>query len=579
MGLAIVTINDKQIAVEPGTTILEAANKLNIHIPTLCHLDMHDIKMVNKVASCRVCVVEVAGRRNLAPACATPVTDGMVISTNTKRAIKARRAVLELLLSDHPFNCLTCAKSLDCELQALAKQFGIEDVPYKGKMSTYPLDTSSRAIRRELDKCILCRRCETVCNEMQTVGVLTGYGRGFECVVSPAEMKPLSDTICTFCGQCINVCPTAALTGISYIREVWDAINNPAKTVIVQTAPAVRVGIGEEFDMPPGRAATGKLVAGLRALGFDKVFDTDFAADLTIMEEAHELIGRLKDGKNLPILTSCCPGWVNFLEFQFPNLINIPSSCKSPQQMFGAIAKSYYAEKIGVAPEDLIVVSIMPCIAKKYEAGRPEFAHESVPDVDYVLTTRELAKMFREAGINPVELNDEAYDDPLGQASGAGVIFGVTGGVIEAALRTAYEWITGKELKDVNFRDVRGMEGIKEATVNIAGTQVNIAVTSGLGNARKILEKIESGEAEYHAIEIMACPGGCINGGGQPFLHGDISRLEARMQAIYDEDERQVVRKSHENPSIKKLYSDFLGEPGSAKAHEILHTHYYKKGE
>jgi len=579
MGLAIVTINDKQIAVEPGTTILEAANKLNIHIPTLCHLDMHDIKMVNKVASCRVCVVEVAGRRNLAPACATPVTDGMVISTNTKRAIKARRAVLELLLSDHPFNCLTCAKSLDCELQALAKQFGIEDVPYKGKMSTYPLDTSSRAIRRELDKCILCRRCETVCNEVQTVGVLTGYGRGFECVVSPAEMKPLSETICTFCGQCINVCPTAALTGISYIREVWDAINNPSKTVIVQTAPAVRVGIGEEFDMPPGKAATGKLVAGLRALGFDKVFDTDFAADLTIMEEAHELIGRLKDGKNLPILTSCCPGWVNFLEFQFPDLVNIPSTCKSPQQMFGAIAKTYYAEKIGVKPEDLIVVSIMPCIAKKYEAGREEFSHADVPDVDYVLTTRELAKMFREAGINPSELTDEAYDDPLGQASGAGVIFGVTGGVIEAALRTAYEWITGKELKDVNFRDVRGMEGIKEATINISGTQVNIAVTSGLGNARKILEKIESGEAAYHAIEIMACPGGCINGGGQPFLHGDISRLEARMQAIYDEDERQVVRKSHENPSIKKLYSDFLGEPGSAKAHEILHTHYYKKGE
>jgi NADH-quinone oxidoreductase subunit G len=579
MGLKIVTINDKQIAVEPGTTILEAAKRLNIHIPTLCHLDMHDLKMVNQVASCRICVVEVEGKANLAPSCATPVFNGMIVRTNTRRAIRARRAVLELLLSDHPFNCLTCAKSLDCELQALAKQFGVEDVPFQGEMSTFPLDTSSGAIRRELDKCILCRRCETVCNNVQTVGVLTGYGRGFQTVVAPAETKPLADSICTFCGQCVSVCPTAALTGISYTREVWDALNDPTKTVIVQTAPAVRAGIGEVFDMPPDRTATGKMVAGLRALGFEKVFDTDFAADLTINEEAHEFIGRLKKGENLPILTSCCPGWVNFLEFQFPELLHVPSTCKSPMQMFGAIAKSYYAEKIGVAPKDLIVVAIMPCIAKKYECNREEFSHLGVPDVDYVMTTRELARMFREAGINPAELADEDFDNPLGESSGAGLIFGVTGGVLEATLRTAYEWVTGKELLDVNFRSVRGMEGVKETTINIEGTQVNVAVTSGLGNARLVLEKIRSGEKQYHAIEIMACPGGCINGGGQPFIHGDSSRIEQRMKAIYAEDEKKTIRKSHENPFIKKLYAEYLGEPGSERAHQLLHTRYHAKSE
>lgn len=579
MSLNIVTINGKQTAVEPGVTILEAARRLNIHIPTLCHLDLHDLKCVNKVASCRICVVEVQGRRNLAPACATPVTDGMVIETKSQRAIKARRTVLELLLSDHPFNCLTCSKSLDCELQTLAQQFGIEKLHYEGEQSHYPEDISSRAIRRDLDKCIMCRRCETVCNEMQTVGVLTGYGRGFESVVAPAEMKDLDNSICTFCGQCVNVCPTGALTEINYIREVWDALANPDKTVVVQTAPAVRAGIGEEFGLEPGEAITGKLVAGLRALGFDKVFDTDFAADLTIMEEAHEFIERFKSGENLPILTSCCPGWVNFLEHQFPDLINIPSSCKSPQQMFGAVAKSYYAEKTGIKPENLVVVSIMPCLAKKYEAGREEFIHNEVPDVDYVLTTRELGKMFREAGINPLERADEEYDNPLGESTGAGVIFGVTGGVLEAALRTAYEWITGKELKDVNFRTVRGIEGVKEATINIGGSQVNVAITSGLGNARKILEKIQSGEAEYHAIEIMACPGGCINGGGQPYIHGNLDLIEKRIAALYKEDEGKPVRKSHENPSIVKLYDEFLEKPGSKKSHELLHTEYYRKNE
>lgn len=579
MSLNIITINGKQTAVEAGETILEAAEKLNIHIPTLCHLDLHEIKTVNKVASCRICVVEVEGRRNLAPACATPATDGMVVFTNSQRVLKARRIVLELLLSDHPFECLSCNKSLDCELQALAKQFGIDGVPFQGEQSKYEIDTTSSAIKRDLDKCIMCRRCETVCNEVQTVGVLTGYGRGFESVVAPAEMKELKDSICTFCGQCVSVCPTAALTGINFARDVWSALSNPKKTVIVQTAPAVRAGIGEVFGLDPETPATGKLVAGLKALGFDAVFDTDFAADLTIMEEANELIGRLKSGENLPILTSCCPGWVNFLEFQFPDLINIPSSCKSPQQMFGAVAKTYYADKIGVEPKDLVVVSIMPCIAKKYEAAREEFSRDGVRDVDFVLTTRELSRMFKEAGVNPAELADEDFDNPLGESTGAGVIFGVTGGVLEAALRTSYEWVTGNELQDVNFRSVRGMEGVKETAINIGGTQVNVAVASGLGNARKVLEKIQSGEKEYHAIEIMACPGGCINGGGQPYIKGDINRIEQRMKAIYAEDETKTIRKSHENPSIKKIYEEFFGEPGSHKAHELLHTEYYTKTE
>lgn len=570
-------INGKDVAVEQGSTILQAAKSLNIHIPTLCHLEVGCIHMESRVSSCRICVVEVEGRRNLAPACSTPVANGMIVRTNTKRAIKARRTVLELLLSNHPFNCLTCAKSTECELQQLAQEFGIEEVRYKGEQSHTAVDTSSYSIRRDMDKCIMCRRCETACNDVQTVGVLTGYGRGFDAKVTPADNMPLADSTCTFCGQCVNVCPVGALTEISYIREVWDAINNPAKTVVVQTAPAVRVGIGEVFGLPNGVAATGKMVAGLKALGFDKVFDTDFAADLTIMEEAHEFLQRLKKGENLPILTSCCPGWVNFMEFQFPDLINIPSTCKSPQQMFGAIAKTYYAEKIGKKAEDIVVVSIMPCLAKKYECNRDEFNSSGAKDVDYVLSTRELAKMFKEAGVNIAELESAEYDNPLGESTGAAIIFGASGGVLEAALRTAYEWATGKELKDVDFKAVRGLAGVKEATIDVGGTKLNVAVTSGLGNARTVLEKIRRGEANYHAIEIMACPGGCLNGGGQPYIHGDQSKLEARLAGIYAEDAGKPIRKSHENPFIKQLYKEFLGEPGGHKSHELLHTHYHKK--
>ena len=574
------TINGKAVTVPANYTVLEAARQLNINIPTLCYCAHLGSGVSNKPASCRICVVEIEKRRNLAPACATPVAEGMVIHTNSLRALRARRTVLELMLSDHPKDCLTCPKNQHCELQKLAVEFGIRDIEYKGEINKFPVDESSNAIMRDLSKCVMCRRCETVCSKVQTVGTLTGYGRGFKAKVGTASMIPLADTSCTFCGQCVNVCPVGAITGISYVKKVWAAINDPSKTVIVQTAPAVRVAVGQEFGFAPGVPVTGKLVAGLRALGFDKVFDTNFSADLTIMEEGNEIVERIKSGKDLPILTSCCPGWINFIEHNFPDLLNIPSSCKSPQQMFGAIAKSYYAEKIGVKPEDLIVVSVMPCQAKKYEAARPEFAPNGVRDVDYVVTTRELCRMFNEAGINLANMEDEEYDNPLGKSAGAADIFGVTGGVLEAACRSVYFMLNGKNLEGdaINFRAVRGLDGVKEATIQIApGTSINVAVCSGLGNARKVLEKVQSEPGRFQAIEIMACPGGCINGGGQPFLHDQTDLLEKRMKGIYTEDERKTLRLSHENPDIQKLYAEFLGEPGSEKAHHLLHTTYHQK--
>lgn len=578
--MARVIINDTPVEVFKNATILDAAKELDgVYIPTLCHMNLESFNVEHRVGSCRICMVDVEmqGRKKMMPACCTPVQDGMIIKTNTAEVIQARRIVLELLLSDHPFDCLNCPKNLSCELQALAKEFGIDSLSYKGAMAEYPIDVSSGAIKRDPNKCIMCRRCETACSDIQTVGTLSGYGRGFRSVVAPAEMKSLSDTNCVMCGQCVNVCPTGALTGISYTRQVWAALSDPSKKVIVQVAPAVRVAIGEEFGEEPGVDMTGKLVTGLKQIGFDAVFDTNFGADLTIMEEAHEFLERFKKNENLPILTSCCPGWVNFLEFQFPDLIHIPSTCKSPQQMFGAIAKSYYAENMGIKPEDLIVVSVMPCQAKKYEAGREEFSNNGVRDVDYVITTRELACMFREAGVNITKMRDDNFDNPLGESTGAAVIFGVTGGVLEAALRTAYEWATGDELQVVDFTDVRGLEGIKEAQIDIEGKKINVAVTSGLGNARKLLEKIQKGESNYHIIEIMACPGGCINGGGQPFLHADTDILEKRMKGIYGIDKDKECRKSHENPYIQKLYKDFLGVPGGAKSHHLLHTEYYRK--
>ncbi len=584
MDQVTVTINGIQVSVPRGATILEAAKKIGINIPTLCYCPDVGCGVANKPASCRICVVEATGIRPrpiLAPACATPIErDGIVVSTNSTRALKARRTVLELLLSDHPKNCLTCAKNQDCELRKLAADFQISEIPFQGESNRFPVDNSSEAIMRDLSKCIMCRRCETVCSSVQTVGALTAYGRGFSAKVGTASMVPLADTSCTFCGQCVNACPVGAITGISYVKKVWAALNDPSKTVIVQTAPAVRVAVGQEFGFEPGVPVTGKLVAGLRAIGFNKVFDTNFSADLTIMEEANEIVARVKEGKDLPILTSCCPGWINFIEHNFPDLLHIPSSCKSPQQMFGAIAKSYYAAKIGVDPKDLIVVSIMPCQAKKYEAARPEFAPNGVRDVDYVVTTRELCRMFQEAGVNLANMQDDEFDSPLGKSTGAADIFGVTGGVLEAALRTAYNIINGKDLAGdaINFRAVRGLDGVKEAKVEVApGLVLNVAAASGLGNARKVLEMVQKEPGRFHAIEIMACPGGCINGGGQPFLHGDTALLDKRMKGLYSEDERKTLRMSHENPDIKALYDEFLGTPGSEKAHHLLHTEYHQK--
>lgn len=570
-------INNKSVEVEEGATILEAARKLDIKIPTLCHLRLSDFNTENKAGSCRVCVVEIEGRPTLAPSCCTPAANGMVVRTNSVRAINARRTMLDLILSNHPKDCLTCERNLDCELQKLAHDMGLHHIMFDGERMQHKIDLANEAIVRDPNKCIMCRRCETACNTMQTVGILSAVDRGFNAVVMPTYRKPLADTKCVFCGQCVQACPTGALTPLNRTYNVWRMLNDPGKTKIVQTAPAVRVALGEAFGLPPGSISTGKMVAALRHLGFDAVFDTDFAADLTIMEETTELIERVKKNENLPILTSCCPGWVKFFEHQFPDLIHIPSSAKSPQQMFGAIAKTYYAAKQGIAPANLTVVSVMPCLAKKYEASREEFARDGVRDVDVVISTRELAGMIKEAGIQFSELEESEFDNPLGESTGAAVIFGATGGVLEAALRTAADWLTGKDLEEIDFEAVRGLSGIKEASVDVAGMKLKVAIASGLGNARKLLERIRSGKADYHAIEIMACPGGCLNGGGQPSIKGDTSVLEKRRQALYDIDGAKRIRKSHENPYIKKLYEEFLGKPGSKKAHELLHTHYTQR--
>ena len=567
-------INDMQLSVPDGFTILESARIAQVNIPTLCHMDLGDLKAVNHVASCRVCMVEVEGRRNLAPACATKVTEGMVIRTNTPRAVKARRTSVELLLSDHPADCLICEKNQKCDLQKLAADLGVRELKYRGAMSTYAEDTSSKSIHRNLDKCILCRRCETMCNEVQTCGILSAVDRGFETVVAPAFVLPMSESKCTFCGQSVAVCPTAALTEISHVRQVWEAINDPDKFVVVQTAPAVRVALGEEFGMEPGTIVTGKMAAALRKMGFDRVFDTDFGADLTIIEEASELVHRIQHGGRLPILTSCCPAWVKFFEHQFQDLLDIPSTCKSPHEMFGAIAKTYYAQKYEIDPKKMVVVSIMPCLAKKYESARPELTGEGVSNVDYVLTTRELGSMIRESGFNFRLLEDDEFDNPLGESTGASVIFGTTGGVIEAALRTAYEWITGETLEEVDFHALRGFDGVREAQVKIGDLDMRIGVAHGLGNARKLLEAIRRGEANYHAIEIMACPGGCVGGGGQPYHHGNAEIIRKRAEAIYREDAGKPKRKSHENEDVMRLYEEFLGEFYGEKAHELLHTHY-----
>lgn len=571
-----IRINGVEMAVEKNTTILEAANTIGIKIPTLCHLNLHDIKFVNKLASCRVCMVEDLRNGKLLPACATPVKEGMDINTDSVKAVKARRAIVELLLSDHPNSCLTCAKNLDCQLQAIARDLNVRDIPYKGEKKELPIDDSSLSLVRDANKCILCRRCETMCNEVQTVGALAEVGRGFDTYVGSTFERSMYETTCTFCGQCLSVCPTGALTEVSNVDKVWDLLHSD-KVVVVQTAPAVRVALGESFGLEPGTVVTGKMVNALRRLGFKKVFDTNFAADLTIMEESNEFVERLKGNGKLPILTSCCPGWVNFMEQQFSDMIDIPSTCKSPHEMFGAVAKSYLCEKMGVEPKDLVVVSVMPCIAKKFEAARPELESEGISDVDVVITTRELASMIKEAGINFLELEEEDFDDPLGESTGAGAIFGATGGVIEATVRTAYEKITGEELGNLEFTDLRGLTGIKETQVEIDGKTIRIAVANGLGNTRRLLEKVKNGEEEFHAIEVMACPGGCIGGGGQPYHHGDLSILRRRAEGIYSIDKNKKKRKSHENEKVQKLYDEFFGGVASPLAHELLHTSYEKR--
>lgn len=576
-----VKINDEKITVEEGSTILEIANRVGVKIPTLCHLDLHDIKMVNKTASCRVCMVEVIDSKNnrnkLVPSCVTTVSEGMEIRTDTLQAITSRRMAVELLLSNHPNACFTCPKNTECELQSLAAELGVREIRFEGERMDYPKDLTSDALVKDSNKCIYCRRCETMCNEVQTCGILSGIGRGFDSFVGPAFNIPMVESSCTYCGQCVQVCPTAALTEVNHTDKVWEALNDPDKHVIVQTAPAIRVAIGELFGMEEGTISTGKLVTSLKRMGFDAVFDTDFGADLTIMEEASELIYRIENNKTLPILTSCCPAWVKFIEHQFPELLKIPSTCKSPHIMFGTIAKTYYAEKNGLDPDNIVVVSIMPCIAKKAEAKRPELTKDEHNNVDIVVTTRELGAMIKEAGMDFENLPDSEYDKPLGETTGASVIFGTTGGVIEAALRTAHEWLTGEELQNVEFEELRGSDGLRKAVVKIGDKDLKIGIASGLGNARTLLEEIRDGKEEYDAIEIMACPGGCIAGGGQPYHHGNYEIVKKRQEAIYKEDRQKEKRKSHENSEIIKLYKEYIGEPYGEKAHKLLHTHFEER--
>lgn len=578
MSTVNIHVNGRPYAVKKGTTVLDACDAAGVKIPTLCHLSLPDYGIVNKVASCRVCVVEVEGRGALVPSCAEEVYEGMKIKTDSVRAINARRNNLELILSNHPFECLTCSKNLDCELQALAEELNVREISFKGEKMSYPIDTSSQSIVKDPNKCVMCRRCETMCNDVQTVGVLSGLRRGFDAVVAPAFNLDMIATSCTFCGQCVAVCPTGALTERNDIPRVWKRLFNHRYHMAVQVAPAVRVAIGEMFGLAPGTITTGKLVTALRRLGFDAVFDTNFSADLTIMEEARELVHRIKHNGTLPMLTSCCPAWVNFIEQQFPEMTDIPSTCKSPQIMHGAITKTYYADKINLPSNKIKMVSIMPCVAKKAEAARPELSKDNLQNVDYVLDTRELGHMIKEAGIEFEKLPESDFDNILGESTGAAAIFGTTGGVIEAATRTAYELLTGETLPKIDFEELRGLEGIREATVDIDGLKLNIGIAHGLGNARKLLEDIKAGKSKYHAIEIMACPGGCIGGGGQPYHHGDMSIIQARQDAIYEIDKNSKRRKSHENEMVLKLYQDFLGDPYGEKAHDLLHTT-YKKGD
>ncbi len=569
--MAMVTIDGRKVQVDAGATILEAADKLGIDIPTLCHHPDLEVQAV-----CRICVVEIEGEKLLQPACAFPVRDNMVVHTTTPAVRHARRVNLELILAHHPTDCLQCIRNRNCELQSLAERLGIREIRFEHKLRGLPLDESTPSIVREPDKCISCRRCVAMCRDVQAATVLWPVGRGADVVVAPACERDLADAACALCGQCIHACPVGAIAERDDTDRVFRALADPNKHVVVQTAPATRVSIGEELGFPPGRIFTGKLVAALRRLGFDKVMDTDFTADLTIIEEGNELLKRIKEGGPLPLITSCSPGWIKFGEHFFPDLLEYVSTCKSPQQMFGALVKTYYARRAGIDPKDIVSVSLMPCTAKKFEADRPEMASSGYQDVDIVLTSRELGRMIREVGIDFQSLPDDEHDAPMGISTGAAAIFGATGGVMEAALRTVYEVATGLELPNIDLEEVRGLEGIKEAEVMLGDVKVRVGVAHGLANAKTILELVRDKEREYHFIEIMACPGGCVGGGGQP-IPTDMEIRGIRGNALYEADRLLPLRKSHENPAIKQIYEDFLIEPLGEVSHKLLHTHYTQR--
>ena len=570
------TIDGVAVSVPEGSTVLEAARAAHINIPTLCYL-----KDVQQIGACRLCLVEIEKQRGLPAACVMPVAEGMVVRTNTPALRQQRRVNLELLLASHNRECTSCVRSENCELQALCREYGVKEYPFDGAKKETTVDEVSPCVIRDNSKCINCRRCIAACNDVQQIGAIGVSKRGFKTKIGPIFDFSLAQTPCVNCGQCIVACPVGALRERDSIDDVWAAIGNPDKYVVVQPAPAVRASIGEEFGLPMGVAQTGKLAAALRRLGFDKVFDTNFGADLTIMEEGHELIERLTNGGALPMITSCSPGWISYCEKFFPEFIPNLSSCKSPHEMEGAMIKSYFAEKMGIDPKSIVVVSVMPCTAKKFEAARPELSNNGMQDVDYVLTVRELARMIKQAGIDFAKLPDEGFDAMLGESTGAADIFGATGGVMEAALRTVYAKVTGKELDKVEFDAVRGTEGVKEASVDLNGTVVNVAVAHGTANAKKLLESIKNGEKTYHFIEIMCCPGGCVTGGGQPIVSSKdlqyVDLKKVRAQALYNEDAGKALRKSHENAAVKALYDTYLGEVGGHKAHKLLHTTYSQK--